>query len=124
MLRALASMAENQYHSSPLKLILTFATAASAPMLKRLFRRTPAPAEPKRCDECPLAACASGCQAAVLRMECDHGEAHRLRGMGLFEGSCVRVLDSRNGMLLEVKGSKLALGDQLARTITVLPLGV
>jgi Fe2+ transport system protein FeoA len=106
-----------------LKLILTSATAASAPMLKRLFRRTPAPAAPKRCDECPLAACASGCQAAVLRMECDHGEAHRLRGMGLFEGSCVRVLDSRNGMLLEVKGSKLALGDQLARTITVLPLG-
>jgi len=93
-------------------------------MLKRLFRRTPAPAAPKgRCAECPLAACASGCQAAVLRMECDHGEAHRLRGMGLFEGTCVRVLDSRNGMLLEVKGSKLALGEQLARTITVLPLG-
>ena len=56
-------------------------------------------------------------------MECDHGEAHRLRGMGLFEGTCVRVLDSRNGMLLEVKGSKLALGEQLARTITVRPLG-
>jgi len=55
-------------------------------------------------------------------MECEHGEAHRLRGMGLFEGSCVRVLDSRNGMLLEVKGSKLALGDGLARTIQVLPL--
>ncbi|HYH79958.1 MAG TPA: FeoA family protein [Longimicrobium sp.] len=90
-------------------------------MLKRLFRRTKAPAEP--CAECPLAACANGCQAAVLRMECDLGEAHRLRGMGLFEGSRVRVLDSRNGMLLEVKGSKLALGPQLASTITVLPLG-
>jgi Fe2+ transport system protein FeoA len=92
-------------------------------MLKRLFRRTPAPAAPARCAECPLAACANGCQASVLRMECDLGEAHRLRGMGLFEGTRVRVLDSRNGMLLEVKGSKLALGDQLARTITVLPLG-
>jgi Fe2+ transport system protein FeoA len=104
-----------------LKLILTLRPPL---MLKRLFRRTPAPAAPRpRCAECPLAACASGCQAAVLRMECDHGEAHRLRGMGLFEGTCVRVLDSRNGMLLEVKGSRLALGEQLARTITVLPLG-
>ena len=92
-------------------------------MLKRLFRRTPAPAAPQaRCAECPLAACANGCQAAVLRMECDLGEAHRLRGMGLFEGTRVRVLDSRNGMLLEVKGSKLALGAGLARSIQVLPL--
>jgi Fe2+ transport system protein FeoA len=91
-------------------------------MLKRLFKRsTPAPAR-QRCAECPLAACASGCQAAVLRMECEQGEAHRLRGLGLFEGSCVRVLDSRNGMLLEVKGSRLALGHALARSITVVPL--
>jgi Fe2+ transport system protein FeoA len=43
--------------------------------------------------------------------------------MGLFEGSQVRVLDSRNGMLLEVKGSRLALGEALARAIKVLPLG-
>jgi ferrous iron transport protein A len=93
-------------------------------MLKRIFSRSKAPAAPpRRCAECPLAACASGCQAAVLRMECEHGEAHRLRGMGLFEGTCVRVLDSRNGMLLEVKGSRLALGRKLADAITVLPLG-
>ena len=92
-------------------------------MLTRLLNRLrPRKAVAQRCAECPLAACASGCKAAVLRMECEHGEAHRLRGMGLFEGSCVRVLDSRNGMLLEVKGSKLALGETLARTIKVLPL--
>lgn len=93
------------------------------PMLKRIFSRTKAPATAARCAGCPLAACASGCQAAVLRMECDDGEAHRLRGLGLFEGSCVRVLDSRNGMLLEVKGSRLALGRKLADAIHVLPLG-
>ena len=92
-------------------------------MLKRLLNRLrPRPAAATRCAECPLAACANGCRAAVLRMECEHGEAHRLRGMGLFEGSCVRVLDSRNGMLLEVKGSKLALGAGLASSIKVLPL--
>jgi Fe2+ transport system protein FeoA len=53
----------------------------------------------------------------------EHGEAHRLRGLGLFEGTTVRVLDSRNGMLLEVKGARLALGQALARAITVLPIG-
>ncbi|HSU13925.1 FeoA family protein [Longimicrobium sp.] len=92
-------------------------------LLKRIFSRTRATAAPARCAGCPLAACASGCQAAVLRMECDDHEAHRLRGLGLFEGSCVRVLDSQNGMLLEVKGSKLALGRKLADAITVLPFG-
>ncbi len=90
-------------------------------MLKRLFARKPA-AAPARCAECPLAACATGCRAAVLRMECGHDEAHRLRGMGLFEGTCVEVIDSRNGMLLEVKGARLALGQALARSIKVLPI--
>jgi Fe2+ transport system protein FeoA len=92
-------------------------------MLKRLLRREVKPAPASRCGACPLAACATGCKAVVARMECEHGEAHRLRGLGLFEGTTVRVLDSRNGMLLEVKGSRLALGQALARAITVLPLG-
>jgi Fe2+ transport system protein FeoA len=92
-------------------------------MLKRLLRREAKPVPASRCGACPLAACATGCKAVVARMECEHGEAHRLRGLGLFEGTTVRVLDSRNGMLLEVKGSRLALGQALARAITVLPLG-
>jgi Fe2+ transport system protein FeoA len=90
-------------------------------MFKALFRKKPQEAPACRV-ECPLAACATGCRAAVLRMECESDEAHRLRGMGLFEGSCVQVIDSRNGMLLEVKGSRLALGHALARAIKVLPL--
>jgi Fe2+ transport system protein FeoA len=35
----------------------------------------------------------------------------------------VRVLDSQDGLLLEVRGSRLALGAALASAITVLPLG-
>ena len=92
-------------------------------MLKRLLGRREATDTVSRCGACPLAACATGCKAAVVRMECEHGEAHRLRGMGLFEGTTVRVIDSRNGMLLEVKGAKVALGQALARAITVLPIG-
>jgi Fe2+ transport system protein FeoA len=94
-------------------------------MLKRLLartRKTEAPAA-RRCGGCTLAACATGCQAAVLQMSCEGEEAQRLRQLGLYEGACVRVVDSRNGMLLEVKGSRLALGAALASSIRVLPLG-
>ncbi len=55
-------------------------------------------------------------------MECEEREASRLRNLGLFEGSCVIVVDRRSGLLLEVAGSRLALGAALANAITVLPL--
>ena len=94
-------------------------------MLKRWFRRTQLqePAPVTRCTECPLAACATGCRAAVLHMACDGSEARRLRTLGLFEGACVTVVEAQGGMLLDVCGSRLALGPDLARSITVLPLG-
>jgi Fe2+ transport system protein FeoA len=76
-----------------------------------------------RCTSCPLAHCARGSRAAVLRMDCEGGEACRLRHLGVYEGACVRVLDSQDGLLLEVRGSRLALGAALASAITVLPLG-
>lgn len=76
-----------------------------------------------RCAACPLAECARGARAAVLRMDCDDGEAGRLRNLGLFEGACVTVLDRQDGLLLEVRGARLALGAGLAAAITVLPIG-
>lgn len=59
----------------------------------------------------------------MLRMDCDGGEACRLRNLGLYEGACVTVLDSQDGLLLEVRGARLAVGAALAAAITVLPLG-
>lgn len=76
-----------------------------------------------RCAACPLAKCARGSRAAVLRMECDGAEACRLRNLGLYEGACVRIVDSQDGLLLEVRGARLAVGAALAAAITVLPLG-
>lgn len=76
-----------------------------------------------RCTACPLSECARGCRAAVLRMECAQEEASRLRNLGLYEGSCVTVVDRQDGCLLDVCGSRLALGRHLASAITVLPLG-
>lgn len=94
-------------------------------MLSQLFRRLSRPrteARP-RCGERTLDACASGCRAAVLHVGCEGSEASRLRTLGLHEGACVTVVDSRNGMLLDVKGARLALGAALASSIRVLPLG-
>jgi Fe2+ transport system protein FeoA len=84
--------------------------------------RAKAPAN-ARCAACPLAACERGSRAAVLRMDCDSSEAGRLRNLGLFEGACVTVIDQQDGLLLEVRGARLALGAALASAITVLPLG-
>jgi Fe2+ transport system protein FeoA len=95
-------------------------------MWKRILKPKAACAaatERERCGACPLAACARGARAAVLRMECDGGEARRLRNLGVYEGAHVTVLDRQDGLLLDVRGSRLALGAALASSITVLPLG-
>jgi Fe2+ transport system protein FeoA len=76
-----------------------------------------------RCAACPLAHCVRGSRAAVLRMDCEGGEACRLRNLGLYEGACVRVVDMQDGLVLEIRGARVALGAALASTITVLPLG-
>jgi Fe2+ transport system protein FeoA len=55
-------------------------------------------------------------------MECAGEEARKLRNLGLYEGSCVTVLDRQDGYLLDVRGSRLAVGPHLAGAITVLPL--
>jgi Fe2+ transport system protein FeoA len=93
-------------------------------MLKRWFGRRSKTqgATSAGCASCPLAACARGCRAAVLQMDCEGDEAGRLRNLGLYEGACVTVLDSQDGLLLDVRGSRLAVAQALASTITVLPL--
>jgi Fe2+ transport system protein FeoA len=59
----------------------------------------------------------------VLHVRCASPDACRLRSLGVFEGARITVVDGRNGMLLDVRGSRLALGAALASSITVLPLG-
>lgn len=59
----------------------------------------------------------------MLSMNCAGDDARRLRHLGLYEGCCITVLDRQEGYLLDVRGSRLALGGHLAAAITVLPLG-
>lgn len=86
------------------------------------FWRRNEPALLEHCSACPLTACVRGERAAVVRMECAGEEARRLRNLGLFEGSCVTILDRQDGCLLDVRGSRLALAAKLADAITVQPL--
>lgn len=72
-------------------------------------------------DSCLLAACATGSRATVLQVRCGEDEACRLRALGLSEGACVNVVDARHCMLLEVRGTRLALGRAITTGITVQP---
>ena len=78
------------------------------------------PAAPTR--DCLLAACAVGDRATVLEMRCDDVQACRLRALGVCEGACVSVLDARHAMVLDVRGTRIALGKALTAGITVRPL--
>lgn len=85
-------------------------TAASVPL------PLPSPAA------CTLGACPVGLQATVLCLACPAHDAQRLRALGLFEGARVGVLDTRSGMVVDVRGARLALGREIAASITVRPV--
>lgn len=93
---------------------------AASSLLSRL-RRTRAP-ETDPCDLCPLAACRRGRRALVVSLQCDEREACRLRTLGIYEGAPVTVVDARDGLLVDVRGSRLALAAALAATVIVRPL--
>lgn len=57
----------------------------------------------------------------VVDIECSGDEACRLRALGFCEGTSVKVIDARDAMLLEVRGTRLALGSALTAGITVRP---
>ena len=87
-------------------------------------RKTPsAPSADQTGVSCSLAACTAGARATVLEVRCGEAEACRLRALGLCEGASVSVLDTpRHCTLLDVRGSRLAVGAALSAAITVLPL--
>ena len=71
---------------------------------------------------CQLLECARGHKAVVVRVDCDASDACRLRALGVYEGARVDVVDSRNGLLLQVRGSRIALAASVAAAIAVIPV--
>jgi Fe2+ transport system protein FeoA len=108
-------------------------------MLTRWLRRNPTPDVPAQPiaaiqhDErpaaaaavaavaCPLAQCKRGHGAVVVSVDCGAADACRLRALGVYEGARVDVVDSRNGLLVQVRGSRIALGAAVATAIAVIP---
>lgn len=99
-------------------------------MLTKLTRSQPEASTAAAClqrsepcgDVCPLQACKNGNRAVVVSMDCPTPEACRLRALGVYEGARVSVVDSRNGLLLQVRGSRLAIGAAVAAAISVIPI--
>jgi Fe2+ transport system protein FeoA len=79
------------------------------------------PAAAPAARSCLLAACSAGSRATVLEMRCGENEACRLRALGICEGASVNVVDARHAMLLDVRGTRIALGRALTAGITVQP---
>jgi Fe2+ transport system protein FeoA len=73
------------------------------------------------CEACPLAHCPVGLQVTVLCIDCPALDAARLRTLGVYEGARVGIVDTRSGMLLDVRGARLALGWKVVDGIRVLP---
>jgi Fe2+ transport system protein FeoA len=71
---------------------------------------------------CQLLECGRGHKAVVVRVDCDSSDACRLRALGVYEGARVDVVDSRNGLLLQVRGSRIALAASVAAAIAVIPV--
>ncbi len=80
---------------------------------------TPSAAQQVVIATCPLANCAPGSQATVVGLGCSLDEGCRLRALGLYEGSQVCVVEARHCMLVDVRGTRLALGNDLTAGITV-----
>jgi Fe2+ transport system protein FeoA len=58
----------------------------------------------------------------IVGVNCSASDACRLRALGVYEGARVDVVDSRNGLLLQVRGSRIALGAAVAAAIAVIPI--
>ena len=106
-----------------LKLLSRRKAAAPLPMLADAATARDAAANALRpAGACALSACLAGSRATVLDVGCGDAEACRLRALGLCEGASVNVVRSRDHTLLEVRGSRIAVGAALASGITVLPV--
>ena len=99
-----------------------FGFRRSRPKIERDVTPTLSASPSSPCDSCALGVCVAGCQATVLGISCPAIDAQRLRSLGVFEGARVGIIDTRSGMVLDVRGSRLALGWEIVAGITVCPV--
>lgn len=100
-----------------MRTLLNRITGRSVTLTRPLAR-----AEAGPCAECALVTCRAGMRSVVVALRCDAREACRLRTLGLIEGAPVTVVDCRHGLLLEVRGARVAISAAIASLVNVRPL--
>ncbi len=70
---------------------------------------------------CPLVDTEAGSASTVVAIACGDSDACRLRALGVYEGATVSVINKRHCLLVDVRGTRLALDTALATGITVQP---
>jgi len=78
------------------------------------------PCDANCAEPCALASLPVGVRAVVVHLACPQAEAEHLRVMGVFEGANIGIVDRGSGFLLDVRGSRLAIGASLAAAIIAL----
>lgn len=113
--------------------LLSFSAFSSGLRRRRWFRRHKAqgakpaaalvsPLEPTKALRFPLSGCRLGEVVCLQCLEVDHCVLHRLRELGLTPGVELSVVqDSGGPLLVSVRGSRVALGRDLAENLYVIP---
>jgi Fe2+ transport system protein FeoA len=97
-------------------------TGRPRPTLVTAAAHCAAPCGAPCAEPCSLFALPAGARARVVCVGCPFADAQRLRALGVYEGANVGVVAHRGGLLLDVRGSRLALDVAVATAITALPL--
>lgn len=71
---------------------------------------------------CPLMDSKAGTESTVVAITCGEPDARRLRSMGVYEGATISVVGKKNCLLVDVRGTRLALCSGLALGIKVQPI--
>jgi Fe2+ transport system protein FeoA len=74
-------------------------------------------------DMLPLSMASAGSEVEVAALRAGWGLQRRLADMGLTPGTHIRLVNNRSGpVVVEVRGSRLALGTGVAHKIMVVPV--
>ena len=80
------------------------------------------PKDETRCEVCPLSRVRAGVAVRIKQLCASPEMQNRLRELGFCEDQIIRLLTSQTNFICQVCNARLAISEQLARTILVEPL--
>jgi Fe2+ transport system protein FeoA len=80
------------------------------------------PGSEARCEVCPLSRVKAGVAVRIRQLCAGPEMQNRLRELGFCEDQIIRLLTSQANFICQVCNTRLAISEQLAKTILVEPL--